>query len=235
MDEGVVAGHAPVVVKPHDHAVVIGQVLGRVGRKVAPGRNLAVADRKEEVAVLVEGQPAAVVAVAPGHGLEDLVHKGEAIVFEGAPDHGRRAHSPQTLHGLGVADVDQPVRCEIGVGDNVHQSALAAGDDRGHPGDGVGKEFAVADDAQPSLPLGHEDVPAGEERDRPGDHESVGHGDHAVVVQRGALEVRLGANGGVERRESRDGDQDGQGSNHHYSPIPAGLGVRDAHRNGYPP
>src|SRR5688572_28762097 len=53
-DERVVRRHAAVVVEAQDLALVVRQVLRRVGFEVALGRRLAIAGRQEEEALLVE-------------------------------------------------------------------------------------------------------------------------------------------------------------------------------------
>ena len=227
-DEGVVLGDAAVVVEPHDHAVVVGDVLRRVGGEITGRTCHAIAHREVEVAIGVEGQPAPVVPAALGHGLENLVHECETVVLEGAPDHRRRAAPAQIFPGLRVADVDHPVRSEVGVRHHVHQPALAAGHDLGHARDGVGKELAVAHDPKPAGAFRDQDIAARKERDRPGNLESLGHRNHPEVVKSGPHGARLGRNGGANGGENRAGEEKRHCTSHESCPLePIGLwGVR---------
>ena len=77
-----------------DHlAVMVGEVLRRMRLEVALGRHLAIAERQEHEALLVERDLAAEVAAALRHRLEQLLHVGQPIVLEPPADQrGRRRH-----------------------------------------------------------------------------------------------------------------------------------------------
>ncbi len=212
-DEGIVGGDPAVVVQADHDAVVVGEVLGRVALQVALGRGLAVAHRDEEVALAVEGETGAVVAPAPRVGLEDLLHVREAVVLE-APAHYGGGGFGAALHRLGIAEVEESVRGEVGMGYHVEEPGLTPGVDLGNPLHRVGEEPPVADDAEPARLLRDQHVAAGQEGDRPGSHEPVHHGDDAEGVVLGRDDRLLCRGGSGGRENAADGKDPHDGAGH---------------------
>ena len=180
-DERIVGGDAPVVVQAHDHAVVGGEVLRRVGRQFgepATRRHLPVPGGDVEVAFRVECQARAVVVAARRAGDPDLLDVDERVVLQAPPHHARARSS--AFARPGVAEVEQAIRLEIGVQGHVQQAALAPCDHLGHAPDGLIEERSVTHDAQPSRPLGDEHVSAGEPGEGPRIAQALDHGDHLM-------------------------------------------------------
>jgi hypothetical protein len=122
--ERIVGWHAAIVVKPHDLAMMVRQVLRRVRFEVALGRHLPVAEREEQIAVLVERDLPAVVTSPFRNGVEQLLHVHQAIVLEAG------ANQCRPGVGLGgarlrIGEVDQPVRGKVRMRHHLEQSALA--------------------------------------------------------------------------------------------------------------
>ena len=182
-DERIVGRHFSVVEDSVDGPVVVGDVLRRMGREVAGRRHHPVADRDEQEAVLVEREPGSEVPGRPlGHRHEDVLHSGQAVVFETAPGHGRRGGRAVPTSGFRVAQVKEVVGREVRVKGDVEEPALAPRDDFGNSLDRCREELALADDSKPPRPLGDEHVPAGKEGDRPGIHQPVDHRHDPEIV-----------------------------------------------------
>ena len=71
---------------------------------------------------------------------------------------------------------------EVGVRENVEQSALPPREHLRHARNRIGQERPVPHDAQTSGAFGDQHVAVGQPRDGPGDIEAVGHGHRAEIV-----------------------------------------------------
>ena len=172
LHERIVGGHPAIVMQADHLAVVIGEVLRRMLLEIAFGRHLAIAEREEHIAVLVERDLAAKVAAAFRHRLEQLLDVGQPIVLEARADQRRRrrngvfrARGRRITNLLRVGDVEQPVGGEVWMHRHFQQATLARLDHRRHPLDWIRQQLAVAHDAQAAGPLGDQRVAAGQECD----------------------------------------------------------------------
>ena len=187
-----------VVVDPERAPVVVRQILRRV-RQIARRRPLAVAQRHEQVSVVVEDETSAphrapVGTVPECVRVEKFLDIREPVVLEPAPGDGDRAQRVRPR--LDVAEIEEAVRLELRVKDRVAQSRLleaahgtgaaAKCPDRWQALDGVSQENPVADDSKPSGALGYEKVALGRERHRERTHQAVGHLFDPELVERGA-------------------------------------------------
>ena len=196
--ERIVLGDPPIIVDPDRAPVVVRQVLRRVRLQVTGRGPLPVAQRHEQVAVVVEDEaPAphrASLRPVPGRvRVEQFLDIRQPIVL--VPAAGDRDRAQRVGPRLHVAQIEEPVRLEVGVQDRVAQSGLlearhgtgAAPErpDRWQSLHRVGEQDAVADDAEPAGPLGHEEVALGRERHGERAHEAVRDLFDPEVVQRG--------------------------------------------------
>ena len=111
---------------------MVGEVLRRMLLEIALGRHLAIAERQEHVALVVERDLAAEVAAALRHRLEQLLDVGQPIVFEARANQrgGRRrwflrAGRRRITDLLRVGDVQQPIGGEVRMRRHFEQAALA--------------------------------------------------------------------------------------------------------------
>ena len=185
-DEGIVGGHAPVVVKPHDGPHVIAQVERRViGEGVR--RHHPVAHRDIQIAVRTKGHAAGevVVVVAPGVGHEDLFHVRHPVPLPASPNHRGGPLRPVVV-GLAVAQVQPAILREVGVREHVHEAPLAlVAIDRGQARHRVGLKDAVAHHPKSPRTFDDQHFAAGQPRHRPRMVQPVRDGRHAEVVARG--------------------------------------------------
>ena len=174
-------------------SVVRGDVLRRMAGQVVARRYLTITHGDEEVAVAIKGQPRAVMAasLAPGAGLEDLLHVVQTVVLEATADH-RRGPLGVVRARLGVADIQQPVGLELGVRHHVKQAALASLPDRGQPRHGLVQQVSATNYPQPAGPLRNKHVAARQKGDGPRIHQPVNNRDHTEVVVHRAVNLVLG-------------------------------------------
>src|SRR5690606_28093112 len=123
LDERVVRGHAPIVVEADDGAVMIREILRGVLLEIAFGRNLAIAESEEQVAVLVEDNLSAVVAAPLRYGLEQLLDARQPIVLEASAD--ERGRGILAAKRLRITQVEPLVVREVRVRRHLQQPALA--------------------------------------------------------------------------------------------------------------
>jgi hypothetical protein len=128
----------------------------------------------------------------------DVFEPGRAFVHQPGACKGRaRARARQ----LGVAEINRLVASVIAVDDDVVQAALARREDLRDAGE-CGRELAVpGDDAQAARALGDQHSPVGQECERPGMIEALGHGLHHDVAGSGCSGLRL--DGRCAERQNR--------------------------------
>ena len=185
------------------------RILRRMGREVlelALRDELAVADADEEISVGVERELRAVVSgpLAPGVRFEDFLDVVQRVVLETRSQEGSRALGIVRV-ALGVAQVDQAVGLEVGVHRDFLEAALSLVADRRQGADRIRQQFAVANDPEPSRPLGDEDVAIGQEGDAPRVLEPVGNDLDGEVVLLRLNHLGAGRRGGD--RECRGGGE----------------------------
>ena len=152
--------------------------------------------------------------------MEDLLHVVESVTFE-PPARYRQVPKP-VLTGFHVAQVDQPIGCELRVQHHVTQSRLLAAilrhcaaterEDRRQSADGGFEKHPLAHDAKPAGPLGDQHVALWGERHGMRMHETVHKRlDPEIVMRRphDGSRWRLLASDAVrteadEQRRSRD-------------------------------
>ena len=229
-DERIVGRHAAIVVQPDDLAVMVREILRRVRLEVPLGRNLPIAERQEQVAVLVERDLAAEVSAALRHRLEQLLDAGEPIVLEPAAHERGRRLLPVGAR-LRVGQVEQPVRGEVRMRHHLEKTTLARVEHLRHAVDGLRKELALPDDAQASGPLRDQHVAPGQKGDGPRLHQRLDDGDDAVVVMRGS-EQRVAGYGDPGQHDSTDSHQARKRPEHARSPRPEVYGNPPGCANG---
>ena len=162
--EGIVGGHAAVVVEAQQLAHVGLHVLGGVELLPVAGADPQVAIGPEQQAVGVMALAADLRHLAPDH-----LQAGQGgLPIPGLQPRARHRRAGGTaVTGLGVAEVHQPVLFKTGMHRDIAQAALAAVGDLRHPGYRGGVALAV-DQLQVAGLLGDQDRPVGEEGQRPG-------------------------------------------------------------------
>ena len=184
-DEGVVVRHAAVLVKPHHHAVVVGEGLRRMARQVAGWPHLTVADGEEQVAVLVEHHTPAVVAVAAvGVGLKHGFHLPQAVVVEAPPHHGGAGVA---AHIGGETQIEQAVGGEVRVGQHLEQAALIHRMNLRHASHRRPQQPAVLHHPQASGALGDQQGAVWQPGHGPGGSQALGHLLYPEIVEGGLM------------------------------------------------
>ena len=217
-DEGVVGGHAAVVVKPHDRPHVIAQVQRRViGQSVR--RHHPVAHRDIQEAIQTERHAAGemVVVVAPCVGFEDLFHARHPVPFPASSNNRSRPFRPVVV-GLAVAQIQPAILREVGVRENVHEAALALiAIDRGEARNRFGPQDTVSHHPKSSRPLHDQHLAAGQPRHRPGMVQLVRDRRHPEIVAsrrvhmgRGIVNHSLFRRRRGRARAGQSGDPDGR-------------------------
>ena len=183
-DEGIVLGHPAVVVQAVDFA--IGQFDALRQRPLA-----AVADSEVQITLAVKGKARAVVVCV--RGVKALRHPVDHLdIDQAAPlqfaARNRRIAQPPTHRPpqwVGIRQIDQAVLRVVGMQRHIHQSALAARVDLGHPRHRCRDRAILADDAQATLALGYQQPPVGQECHAPRHAETLGEAFDAEGVLRG--------------------------------------------------
>ena len=155
-DEGIVGGHAAVVVQAdHRTRVIIEHLRARLVTTVAEGQiDHAFAVKHDAAAEMLAG------AGFRFHGEQDL-HAGHSITVEFAA---RQCGAPATRAGGVVGPVDPAVLCVLRMKSDIEQATLAAGDDLGQAFDRFWIKLKIlADNAQPPCALSHQHPAVGQE------------------------------------------------------------------------
>ena len=101
---------------------------------------------------------------------EDNLDIVETVGAELAPCH-RRPRA--AVSGLGIGDIDEPVRCEVGIELDVEQPALAFGENLRHALERFRYRPVLGNDAKPSGSLGHQHAIVWQESETPRVFETV--------------------------------------------------------------
>src|SRR5262249_18524742 len=141
-------------------------------------REIVVAKRQEEAAVLRLGDPAAEIEAGRYRPLLmeddlDLLEPGPAFIVELGAGHRHLATAPRRF---GEAEIDRAVPVERAIERNVGQSDLIVGVDFWQAGDRRRQPAVLGDDPHAPRPFGHEQPAAGQESKSPRVHEPGGEG-----------------------------------------------------------
>ena len=136
---------------------------------------LPIALGDEQLAVAAEHQPGAEVAVAAHLRLlpVDHLHVLQAAFAQPSPRH---CGARPALAGLRIGEVDQPALLEPGVERHVQQASLPLRRHLGHSGQRLREPAILLHQAEPAGALCDEHPAVGQERQRPGMLQALGHG-----------------------------------------------------------
>ena len=178
--EGVVDRNTPVLRETIDRTVMIRGILRRMALKVSSRGSLTITDAEEDVTLSIEDDSRSVVTAARRVRLEKLLDIVQRAILQTRADDRRRRLGAALR--LGVRDVDQTVRAEIGVWNNVQQSTLPSDVDVRQPLDRSGQQFAVTDNPEPARTFGDEHVTVRQKGHGPWVNEALCNSNNAVVV-----------------------------------------------------
>lgn len=105
----------------------------------------------------------------------DDLHVGKPRHFAGLEPGARKCSAPAAVERLRVRKVDGAVLREVAVEDDVEQAALADRKYFRHVCERRRQLPVLRNNAHAARPLGHQHASAGQERERPGMNQALGH------------------------------------------------------------